>query len=278
MITHPEKMLFPDDGITKGELAAYYEAIAPVMLPHLRGRPVTMERYPAGIGKKGFWQKDVVEGLSRLARARRGAEEGRRRPSSGRHRRALAAVGHQPEHDHAARLDLTRARPRLPRHLRLRSRSVDGRCRRGARRGNRRCATCSTSSACRHGSRPPARRAFTSSSRSTARRRWARSRASPTPSAACFVSRAPDHLTQEFSKADRKGRIYVDTGRNGYSATFAAAYTVRAKPARRCRRRARGKRSSTARSSRQSSPCATCRRASGRSATSVADISAGADR
>jgi bifunctional non-homologous end joining protein LigD len=45
-----------------------------------------------------------------------------------------------------------------------------------------------------------------------------------------FVSRAPDHLTQEFSKADRRGRIYVDTGRNGYSATFAAAYTVRAKP------------------------------------------------
>ena len=38
MITHPEKVLFPDDGITKGELAAYYEAIAPVMLPHIRGR------------------------------------------------------------------------------------------------------------------------------------------------------------------------------------------------------------------------------------------------
>jgi bifunctional non-homologous end joining protein LigD len=44
-----------------------------------------------------------------------------------------------------------------------------------------------------------------------------------------FVSRMPDRLTQEFSKADRSGRIYVDTGRNGYSATFAAAYTVRAK-------------------------------------------------
>ena len=47
---------------------------------------------------------------------------------------------------------------------------------------------------------------------------------------AMFVSRAPDRLTQEFSKVDRSGRIYVDTGRNGYSATFAAAYTVRAKP------------------------------------------------
>jgi bifunctional non-homologous end joining protein LigD len=45
-----------------------------------------------------------------------------------------------------------------------------------------------------------------------------------------FVSLAPDSLTQEFSKSDRAGRIYVDTGRNGYSATFAAPYTIRAKP------------------------------------------------
>jgi bifunctional non-homologous end joining protein LigD len=45
-----------------------------------------------------------------------------------------------------------------------------------------------------------------------------------------LVERDPDHLTQEFSKADRGGRILIDTGRNGYSATFAAAYTVRPKP------------------------------------------------
>ena len=45
-----------------------------------------------------------------------------------------------------------------------------------------------------------------------------------------FIARDPDHLTEEFSKADRGTRIYVDTGRNGYSATFAAAYAVRAKP------------------------------------------------
>jgi bifunctional non-homologous end joining protein LigD len=44
-----------------------------------------------------------------------------------------------------------------------------------------------------------------------------------------LVQRDPEHLTQEFSKADRGGRILVDTGRNGYSATFAAPYAVRAK-------------------------------------------------
>jgi bifunctional non-homologous end joining protein LigD len=45
-----------------------------------------------------------------------------------------------------------------------------------------------------------------------------------------LVSRDPAHLTQEFLKVDRGGRILVDTGRNGYSATYAATYTVRARP------------------------------------------------
>src|ERR1700752_1000105 len=63
MITHPEKILFPEEGITKGELASYYEAIAPVMLPHLRGRPITMERYHRGIGAAGFIQKDFSKGF-----------------------------------------------------------------------------------------------------------------------------------------------------------------------------------------------------------------------
>jgi bifunctional non-homologous end joining protein LigD len=45
-----------------------------------------------------------------------------------------------------------------------------------------------------------------------------------------LVQRDPEHLTQEFAKVDRGGRILVDTGRNGYSATFAATYTVRARP------------------------------------------------
>jgi bifunctional non-homologous end joining protein LigD len=44
-----------------------------------------------------------------------------------------------------------------------------------------------------------------------------------------LVARDPQHLTLEFSKADRGGRIYMDVGRNGYSATFAAAYALRPK-------------------------------------------------
>ena len=63
VITHPDKVLFPEDGITKGELAAYYEAVADLMVPHIDGRPVTMERFPNGIGQGGFLQKDVSKGF-----------------------------------------------------------------------------------------------------------------------------------------------------------------------------------------------------------------------
>jgi len=62
-ITHPEKVLFPDDGITKGELAEYYRMIAPLMLPHIARRPITMERFHRGIGEKGFYQKSVTKGF-----------------------------------------------------------------------------------------------------------------------------------------------------------------------------------------------------------------------
>ena len=58
-ITRPEKVLFPEDGITKGELIEYYARIAPRILPHLCDRPLTLERYPNGINSKRFFQKEV---------------------------------------------------------------------------------------------------------------------------------------------------------------------------------------------------------------------------
>jgi bifunctional non-homologous end joining protein LigD len=56
-ITRPDKILFPEDGITKQELIDYYHRIAPWILPHLEGRPLVMERYPDGIDKAGFFHK-----------------------------------------------------------------------------------------------------------------------------------------------------------------------------------------------------------------------------
>jgi len=60
-ITHPDKVLFPDDGITKGELVEYYRRIGPHLLPHVRGRPLSIQRYPNGIGARGFFQQKAPE-------------------------------------------------------------------------------------------------------------------------------------------------------------------------------------------------------------------------
>jgi bifunctional non-homologous end joining protein LigD len=56
-ITHPDRILFPEDGITKGELAEYYGEVAPYMVPHLKDRPLNLERFPKGIGEAGFFQQ-----------------------------------------------------------------------------------------------------------------------------------------------------------------------------------------------------------------------------
>ncbi len=58
-VTNPDKVFFPADGITKGDLVAYHRAIAPFMLPYLKDRPVVLTRYPDGIDGKSFFQKDA---------------------------------------------------------------------------------------------------------------------------------------------------------------------------------------------------------------------------
>jgi bifunctional non-homologous end joining protein LigD len=61
-LTSPDRVLFPDDGITKSDLFQYYDAVAPVLVPHLRGRPFTMKRYREGIAGQGFFQKQAPKG------------------------------------------------------------------------------------------------------------------------------------------------------------------------------------------------------------------------
>lgn len=62
-ITHPGRVLFPADGITKGDLVDYYSQVAAVMVPHLKGRPLTVQRFPGGIGEQGFIQQDFADSL-----------------------------------------------------------------------------------------------------------------------------------------------------------------------------------------------------------------------
>ena len=58
-ISRRDKVLFPDDGITKGDLVEYYAEIAPVMLPYVKDRPLTLERYPDGLKGEHIFQKNI---------------------------------------------------------------------------------------------------------------------------------------------------------------------------------------------------------------------------
>ena len=58
-ITHPEKIYWPDEKITKGELIEYYEQMAPYILPYLKGRPLSLKRNPNGIKEDSFFHKDA---------------------------------------------------------------------------------------------------------------------------------------------------------------------------------------------------------------------------
>ena len=111
-ITHPDKVLFPGEGITKADLAGYYERVAEWMLPHVKGRPVSMQRFPDGIDGKGFFHKDIPDYFPDWIRR----VEVPKANGSVTHvvdlRRDDARVPRGPEHDHAARVALARG-PRL---------------------------------------------------------------------------------------------------------------------------------------------------------------------
>jgi bifunctional non-homologous end joining protein LigD len=230
MITHPEKILFPDAGITKGELASYYEMIAPVMLPHLRRRPITMERFHRGIGAPGFFQKDVIKGfpewLERVEVPKHGG-----------------TVHHPIANDTRSLLWLANQNS-ITIHV-----------------WPSRMPNLYNPDICIFDLDPSKEDDLETLVKAALNLRdllaelglpsWIKTSGSkgfhiavPLDGKSDFgtvaqfahvvgkilVQRDPDNLTQEFSKVDRGGRILVDTGRNGYSATYAATYTVRAKP------------------------------------------------
>jgi bifunctional non-homologous end joining protein LigD len=62
-VSHPDRVLFPADGITKGNLVDYYSEVADVMLSHLKGRPLMLQRFPRGIDSQGFVQQDFADSL-----------------------------------------------------------------------------------------------------------------------------------------------------------------------------------------------------------------------
>jgi bifunctional non-homologous end joining protein LigD len=229
-ITHPEKVLFPDEGITKAELASYYEAIAPLMLPHIRARPITMERYPAGISNKGFFHKDVSRGfpewLERIEVPKKGGTVHHPIVDDVRSLIWLANQNCITPHVWTSRapklfypdicvFDLDPSKSDAPDELRAAALALRDLL---AELGLPSWVKTSGS------------KGFHIVVPLDGKSRMGDVASFAHTVGSVLVARAPGRLTQEFSKADRGGRILVDTGRNGYSATFAAVYAVRARP------------------------------------------------
>ena len=230
IITHPDKIMFPAEGITKGEMASYYEMIAPVMLPHVRRRPITMERFHRGIEAPGFFQKDVSKGfpewLERVEVPKHGGTVHHPIVTNTEGLLWLANQNSITIHVWPSRapnlyqpdicvfdLDPSKTDDRDALRgaaLRLRDLLVE--------LGLPSWIKTSGSKGFHIAVPLDGKSDFGTVGRFAH------------VVGEVLVKRDPDNLTQEFAKVDRGGRILVDTGRNGYSATFAAAYTLRAKP------------------------------------------------
>jgi bifunctional non-homologous end joining protein LigD len=225
-ITHPERVLFPDDGITKGDLAEYHRTVADALVPHLRDRPLMLQRFPEGIGAKGFYQKEAGRGVPGWLRTVEVTKEG-------------GTVRHPVVDDVDALLALTNLSvvsfhrwpsraDRLPHPdvlvIDLDPSTDDFDDVRRAAWWTRALLEeldlasylQTTGSRGLHVVVPLDRSADTGTVDAFA-----------ADLARVLAARHPDDLTAEFSKAARKNRLYLDTARNGWAQTAIAPYSVR---------------------------------------------------
>jgi bifunctional non-homologous end joining protein LigD len=226
-ISHPDKLLFPDDGITKADLASYYERVADWMLPHVRDRPVSMQRFPDGIAGKGFFHKDVPDYFPDwIERVRVPKANGSVTHALITGPDTLLYLANQntiTPHVWLARSDRLRQPDRLVFDLD----PPPGQGFAAVRRAARWTADLLdeielvpyaqvTGSKGIHIWTPLQRRADLEAVRELAR-----------DIAGVLAERHPDELTVEWRKAKRDGRILVDVARNGYAQTAVPPYAVR---------------------------------------------------
>jgi bifunctional non-homologous end joining protein LigD len=228
-LTRPQKVLFPDDGIDKRELAEYYERIAATMLPYLRDRPVTMERFPDGIRGPRLVQKRAAAYFPRwIHTASMPKQDGTVRHVVCQDAATLVYLANQAcitPHVWLSRID----KPHQPDHMifDLDPPDDDFRavCRAALRlrdllkREHLEAFVKTTGSRGLHVLVPLSRRADFDDVRAFAR-----------ALAADLVESDARQLTLEVRKDKRAGRIFIDTARNAYAQTAAPPYAVRPRP------------------------------------------------
>lgn len=223
-----DRVMFPDIGITKGELIAYYDDVAAVMVPELRGRPLTLERFTKGIAGGGFFQKHAQKHFPAwIERVELGAKVKVDYPLCDS-RAALVYFANQGAvafHVWTSRKDA----PYHPDEIVFDLDPPEGRFDLVIRAAHILRELCdSLELPC-----------FVKSSGSKGLHVVAPVDAADgydKVDALCgAIARRvcgdhPDLFTTEFYKKDRHGRLFLDTMRNTYGATVVAAYSVRGKP------------------------------------------------
>ncbi|MGZ4268216.1 MAG: non-homologous end-joining DNA ligase [Solirubrobacteraceae bacterium] len=229
-ITHADKVLFPGDGITKADLAAYYRDAAPQMVPLVRDRPVSMQRFNDGIAKQGFFQKNLPKGAPDWLRTVTvGKQGGTVTHPLANDAAALVWLANQnciTPHVWPARADMPRRPDRMIFDLDPSGDDDFDLVRRTA---------LELGAILREAGVEPW--AMTTGSRGlhvvvALRRRFAFGavRHAAVAIGEELVERRPAELTLAFRKVKREGRLFVDVNRNGYAATAVAPFAVRPRP------------------------------------------------
>ena len=226
-LTSPGKELWP--GITKADYAAYMREIAPAMLPHTKDRPLTMQRFNAGVSGPGFFQKDVGKGTPEwVARVEVGKRDGvvvHPMANDVGTLEWLAQVNALTVHVGLARADKLDKPDRLVLDLDPSADDFDA---------VRRAALLAGEVLREAGFEPEAMvtgsRGIHVSTRLRRTRTFEQVAALSDALAEELAQRDPGTLTTAFRKAKRGDRIFVDARRNRPAQTVVAAYSPRARP------------------------------------------------
>jgi bifunctional non-homologous end joining protein LigD len=229
-ISSPDKLLFPADGITKADLASYYERVAEWMLPHIRERPLSLQHFPDGIEGAGFFHKNVPnhypEWVHRVEVAKEGGTVVHAVATDADTLPYLAGQNAITPHVWLSRADRVHQPDRMVVDLDPPPGADFPAVRRAAGRAGELLSEIGlepfaqvTGSKGIHVWTPLRRRGD-----------FEEVKAFSNAFAALLVARHPDELTTEFRKAKRGGRILVDVLRNRYAQTAVPPYAVRPRP------------------------------------------------
>ncbi len=234
-LTNLGKVLYPETGFTKAEVLDYYQRVAPVLLPHIADRPVTLKRYPEGVDGEAFFQKHVTAHRPDWIRtARVDSESSRARGTSVTYlidpRPARAHLGGQPGRPRAAHADVADAPRARARPAGLRPRPRRARRHRGLLPGGRRpCGPCSR----REGLAPLAKTSGGKGLQLYAAISGVTSEEA-SEQAKAFAERLerdqPRLAVSRMTKVLRTGKVLIDWSQNNGSKTTVAPYSLRARP------------------------------------------------